>query len=75
MRSLKPLVKNWYNAKPPYIYGKTGTLSNNHCLSGFLITKSKKTLIFSMMSNNFVSSSNELRKEMEQIFKMIYERY
>ncbi|MCX8490960.1 MAG: D-alanyl-D-alanine carboxypeptidase [Cyclobacteriaceae bacterium] len=68
-------IKNWYKAKPIFIYGKTGTLSNNHCLSGFLITKSGKTLIFSMMSNNFVASSTELRKQMENIFKMIYEKY
>jgi D-alanyl-D-alanine carboxypeptidase/D-alanyl-D-alanine-endopeptidase (penicillin-binding protein 4) len=68
-------IKNWYKAEPIFIYGKTGTLSNNHCLSGFLITKSGKTLIFSMMSNNFVASSTELRKQMEKIFKMIYEKY
>ena len=68
-------IKNWYKAEPPYIYAKTGTLSNNHCLSGFLITKSGKTLIFSMMSNNFVSSSIELRREMEKILKMVYEKY
>ena len=68
-------IKNWYKAEPPYIYAKTGSLSNNHCLSGFLITKKGKTLIFSMMSNNFVSSSTELRREMEKILKMVYEKY
>jgi serine-type D-Ala-D-Ala carboxypeptidase/endopeptidase (penicillin-binding protein 4) len=68
-------IKNWYKAKTPYIYGKTGTLSNNHSLSGFLVTKSGKTLIFSMMSNNYVASGNDVRKQMEKIFKMIYERY
>jgi serine-type D-Ala-D-Ala carboxypeptidase/endopeptidase (penicillin-binding protein 4) len=59
----------------PYIYGKTGSLSNNHCLSGYLITKKGKTLIFSLMSNNFVVSGNELRKQMEVILKMVYEKY
>jgi serine-type D-Ala-D-Ala carboxypeptidase/endopeptidase (penicillin-binding protein 4) len=68
-------VKNWYKSNVPYIYGKTGSLSNNHCLSGYLITKKGKTLIFSMMSNNFVVSSNELRKQMEIILKTIYEKY
>jgi serine-type D-Ala-D-Ala carboxypeptidase/endopeptidase (penicillin-binding protein 4) len=68
-------IKNWYKEKTPYIYAKTGTLSNNHCLSGFLITKRGKTLIFSMMSNNFVASSYEVRKQMEKIFKMVYEKY
>ncbi len=68
-------VKNWYKAEVPYIYGKTGTLSNNHCMSGYLITKKGNTLIFSMMSNNFVASGNELKKQMEKIFKRIYEKY
>lgn len=68
-------IKNWYRADVPYIYGKTGSLSNNHCLSGFIITKSGKTLIFSMMSNNFVSSSTELRRQMERILKNVYEKY
>lgn len=68
-------IKNWYKAEVPYIYGKTGSLSNNHCLSGFILTKSGKTLIFSMMSNNFVASSAELRRQMERILKNVYEKY
>src|SRR5690606_88342 len=40
-------LQKWYIANKPYVFGKTGTLSNNHALSGFLITKSGKTLIFS----------------------------
>ena len=68
-------IKNWYKADVPYIYAKTGTLSNNHCLSGFIVTKKGKTLIFSMMSNNFVDSTNELRRQMERILKLIYEKY
>ncbi len=68
-------IKNWYKAEVPYIYGKTGSLSNNHCLSGFLITKKGTTLIFSLMSNNFLVSGNELKKQMEKIFRMVYEKY
>ncbi len=68
-------LKNWYKAEAPYIYGKTGTLTNNHSLSGYLITKKGKTLIFSMMSNNFVDSGNALRKQMEHILKKIHDRY
>ncbi len=68
-------IKNWYKAEVPYIYAKTGTLSNNHSLSGFIKTKSGKTLIFSLMSNHYVASTNELRKQMEKILKHIYEKY
>lgn len=68
-------LKNWYKADKPYIFGKTGSLSNNHCLSGFLITKSGKTLIFSFMSNNFVTTTSEIRRNMQSILNNIYEKY
>jgi D-alanyl-D-alanine carboxypeptidase/D-alanyl-D-alanine-endopeptidase (penicillin-binding protein 4) len=68
-------VKNAYKNGTPYIYGKTGTLSNNHCLSGYLITKKGKTLIFSFMNNNHPASSSTIRKEMERILRSVYENY
>jgi D-alanyl-D-alanine carboxypeptidase/D-alanyl-D-alanine-endopeptidase (penicillin-binding protein 4) len=68
-------VKNWYKADKPYIFGKTGSLSNNHCLSGFLRAKSGKLLIFSFMNNNFVSSTSKIRSNMQDILKNIYEHY
>jgi D-alanyl-D-alanine carboxypeptidase/D-alanyl-D-alanine-endopeptidase (penicillin-binding protein 4) len=68
-------VKNYYKHDPPYLYGKTGTVSNNHSLSGFLITRSGKTLIFSYMSNNYVAPTAQVRGHMERILKLIYEKY
>jgi serine-type D-Ala-D-Ala carboxypeptidase/endopeptidase (penicillin-binding protein 4) len=68
-------IKGWYSAEQPYIFGKTGSLSNNHCLSGYLITKKGKTLVFSFMNNNFTTSVNEIRRNMESILRLIYETY
>jgi len=68
-------VKNAYKNGTPYIYGKTGTLSNNHCLSGYLITKKGETLIFSFMNNNHPASSSTIRKEMERVLRSVYENY
>jgi D-alanyl-D-alanine carboxypeptidase/D-alanyl-D-alanine-endopeptidase (penicillin-binding protein 4) len=68
-------LKNYYAAEKPYIFGKTGTLSNNHVLSGFLVTKQGRTLIFSWMNNNFVSSTTDVRVKMEEILRWIYEKY
>lgn len=67
-------LRNWYKAESPYVYGKTGTLSNNHNLSGFLITRKNRILLFSFMNSNYVAPVNELRKEMEKILKQLHNK-
>lgn len=68
-------VKNWYASETPYIFGKTGTLANNHCLSGYLLTKSGKTLIFSFMNSNYLASTSDIRRNMQQILEYIRDNY
>ena len=68
-------IKNLYKNDPPYIYGKTGTLSNNHSLSGYLVTKKGRTLIFSFMSNNHPAPASTVHKELEIVLKQIYTNY
>ncbi len=65
-------LKNWYRADKPYVFGKTGTLSNNHCLSGFLITKKGRKLIFSYMNSNYPGSSKKVKEQMERILWEIH---
>lgn len=68
-------LKKLYNSDKPYLFGKTGTLSNNHSLSGFLKTKKGKTLIFAFMNANYVSPLKEIRQNMERILNLYYENY
>lgn len=68
-------IRKWYTADKPYIFGKTGSLSNNHCLSGFLVTKKGKVLIFSFMNSNYTASTNAIRRNMQEILRNIYEHY
>lgn len=69
-------LKNAYpKTNHPFVYGKTGTLSNNHNQSGYLISKKGKTFVFSFMNNNFVEPTADVRKEMVKILTYIHENY
>ena len=72
----KGTLKDWYAGDPePYLFAKTGSVGNTHNISGYLITKSGKTLIFSFMNNHFKHPSSEVKKQMEQIFEEIRDTY
>ncbi|MDC0916602.1 D-alanyl-D-alanine carboxypeptidase [Flavobacteriaceae bacterium] len=53
------------------IYGKTGTLRHNHNLSGYLITKKGKTLVFSIMVNHFTSPTSEIRSGIGKVLSWL----
>ncbi len=68
-------LKNWYDNNTPYVFAKSGTLSNNYSLSGYLITKKGTVLIFSYMNNHYKIPTSEVKKEMEIVLKEIYKNY
>ena len=69
-------LKNWYGGNPtPYVYAKSGSFGNNYCLSGYLITKSNKVLIFSFMNNHFKSSTNAVREEIQTVLELLRDSY
>ncbi len=69
------LEKRFPGNPRPYIYAKSGSLGNNYCLSGYLITNSGKTLVFSFMNNHFIKSGTEVRKSMQLIFEHLRDNY
>jgi len=68
-------LKNWNENKNPYIFAKTGSLSNNYNLSGYLITKKGTVLIFSYMNNHYQKSTSEIKNTMYETLKLIYTNY
>lgn len=68
-------LKGRYGKEKPFVFGKTGTLSNNHSLSGFLKTKKGKWYVFSYMNSNYITGTSAVRSQMEEITNYIYEHF
>jgi serine-type D-Ala-D-Ala carboxypeptidase/endopeptidase (penicillin-binding protein 4) len=69
-------IRNFFKTDgEPFVFAKTGTLSNNVNLSGYLVTKSGKRMIFSFMNNNYVRATLDIRQEVERILTQIHDQY
>ncbi len=69
-------IENWYGGEEePYVYAKTGTLGNNHCLSGYLLTDSGKTLLFSIMNNHYRTPTTDIKKRMQDFLEFVKSHY
>jgi serine-type D-Ala-D-Ala carboxypeptidase/endopeptidase (penicillin-binding protein 4) len=68
-------ITNYYIDLKNRIFAKTGTLSNNVALSGFLITKHKKTIIFSVLVNNHMGNTTRIRKAVEKFLTAVADKY
>ena len=70
-------LSGWYGGRDgkPYVFAKTGSMGGVHCLSGYVVCKSGKTLIFSFMHNNFKGSNRAWKVEMQHILEQIRDAF
>ena len=68
-------LSNYYVSDSSFIYAKTGSLSGQVAISGYLITKKNKTLIFSVLVNNHATSGTIVRRSVEKFIREIREKY
>jgi len=64
-------LNNYYKGLTGKIYAKTGSLSNDIALSGYLITKKNKTIIFSVLVNNHKVSATAVRSAVERFLTRV----
>ncbi len=67
-------LTSYYQKLGSNIFAKTGTLSGQVALSGYLICKSKKLLLFSIMVNNHNSTGRGVRRAVEKFVTGVWER-
>lgn len=68
-------LRAYYLPESGFIWAKTGTLSNNCALSGYLVTKKGKLLIFSVLANNYPTSATPVRRAVEKFLQEIRNKY
>ena len=69
----KGTLKGYYENIAGKIYAKTGSMSNNVSLSGYLISAKGRTLIFSVIINNFSGSGTSGRRAIEKLLLRVQE--
>lgn len=65
-------LKDWYG---PYVYAKSGTLSNNHALVGYILTDKGKTLHFVLIANHYTVPTSTIRESMGVVLEKIKKGY
>ncbi len=56
---------------PQVTFAKTGSLSNNHTISGFLRSASGRTFVFSIMMNHYLAKGDQMRMEIAKILQQL----
>ncbi|MDI9365563.1 MAG: D-alanyl-D-alanine carboxypeptidase [Flavobacterium sp.] len=68
-------LTNYYKNLARNIFAKTGTLSGQVALSGYLITKRGETFVFSVLVNNHQTTATAIRRGVEKFLTQVYEQY
>jgi len=66
---------NYYKADSGYVFAKTGSLSGQIAISGYLYTLKNRLFAFSVLVNNHNGSASAIRREVERFIHEIRSKY
>jgi len=68
-------IANYYKKDSGFVFAKTGSLGGVVALSGFMISKKGKLLIFSALINNYRGSGVAARRKIEQFISTVRQQF
>ncbi len=68
-------IRSLTTGDTPYIFAKSGSMTGVYNLSGYLVTKRGRVLLFSMMHNNFTQPVSEMRRRTGAFLTRVREQY
>ncbi|MGC6422840.1 MAG: D-alanyl-D-alanine carboxypeptidase/D-alanyl-D-alanine-endopeptidase [Flavobacteriaceae bacterium] len=69
-------IKRFYSSTGlPLVFAKTGTLRNNHNLSGFLVDSENNWYAFSIMVNQHTATTYEVRTGIRELLEVLTRRF
>ena len=73
LEKIKKFFPNNYviEGEERFVWGKTGTLRNNHNYSGYIITDKGKSYFFSIMINHFTKDLSEIKSVISDFLKYL----
>ena len=69
------IKRSYGSTNLPFIFAKTGTLRNNHNLSGFLVDSESNWYAFSVMVNQHTATNSEIRQGIRELLEVLTRRY
>src|SRR5690606_31499689 len=68
-------IRYLFKESPLVVHAKSGSFSNNYCLSGYVYSKKGNVFTDSTMHNDFAYPSRDMQRVTEGIVRQLYEKF